>query len=244
MNNLTTRLSVAAILVVLIYLGTYAATAAMKPPKVAFPDRPLQDLPRQFVDREGTDWEGKDIALNPRVFAAIGAEVVVDRKYQDKAGNEMVVHTAIFEDPVEGMYHSPMNCYRGSGWRNTDQTSLDLKISDELSLPVSLTTWEREGVQKLVVYWYQIGEHTVFHRSDLWSVRWAMRGRETWPALVKVLIDTPIDDPEKAQERIIAFAENIGRWIHESYRQPGSSQSTPPELPGNDGSNVTASGSN
>ena len=55
-------------------------------------------------------------AGSDKLTAAIGAEIIVDRSYRDERGRAVSLHTAMFKNPTEGVYHSPMNCYRSGGW--------------------------------------------------------------------------------------------------------------------------------
>ena len=65
-----------------------------------------------------------------------------------------------------------------------------------MTIPVSISTWEYEKKNKkvMVVYWYQIGEHFLFGRWDLGiKIRWSLAGKPKWPALIKVMMEIPID---------------------------------------------------
>ena len=102
------------------------------------------------------------------------------------------MYGAMFSNPRGGVYHTPINCYRSTGWQDTSETREDLEVSDDLTIPVSLSTWEQKGERVLVVYWYQIGEHVLFDRWDLgMKIRWSLRGRPKWPALIKVMLSIP-----------------------------------------------------
>ena len=119
------------------------------------------------------------------------------------------MHTAMFADPRGGVYHTPINCYRASGWQDTSEIRENLEVSDELTVPVSVSTWEQKGERIMVVYWYQLGEHVLFDRWDLgMKVRWSLRGRPKWPALIKVMLQIAAPDPEAAKPVIMDFAKS------------------------------------
>ena len=82
-----------------------------------------------------------------------------------------------------------------------------------MTIPVSLSTWEQKGERLLVVYWYQLGEHVLFDRWDLgMKIRWSLRGRPKWPALIKVMLQIPAPDPEEAKPVILDFAKQVAAW--------------------------------
>ena len=99
---------------------------------------------------------------------------------------------ASYSDPDAGLYHSPTNCYRSSGWRMVEDSKIER--ADPRRQPpqrVYLATWEKRGDSILVAYWYRLGDYTLFQRWDMFWVRLAMRGQATWPPMVKVLLQTP-----------------------------------------------------
>ena len=42
-----------------------------------------------------------------------------------------------------------------------------MEVAEDLTIAVSLTTWEKEEEKILVVYWYQLGQHVLYGRFDL-----------------------------------------------------------------------------
>ena len=79
-----------------------------------------------------------------------------------------------------------------------------------------LTTWEKNQKQVLVAYWFKMGEHLLFDRTDMAMVRLQLSGQQVWPAMVKVLIhyDVPGSDPtEEDTNRVREFAVMIEKWI-------------------------------
>ncbi len=202
-----------------VILATYGVAKwekyALQPPEVQLPSWTFHELPTQLGD-----WRGEDTELDPEITKAVGAERIVDRIYRDGLGHEISMHTAVFTDPVEGVYHSPLNCYRANGWELRDKTREELRLFDDLTIPVSLTTWKREGDRALVVYWYQLGEHVLFGRLDLGlKVRWSLAGRPKWPPLVKVMLQIQATEIEEAKATILSFAEQVARWENQPERR-------------------------
>ena len=214
MVNTTTRIFVAAVLVVLIYCANRAVEASLKLHDVELPKLDFNVMPLKFEQ-----WRGEETDLDSRLFVATGAQTIVNRTYRDNERHTVSSHTAVYGDPDEGIYHSPINCYRTSGWRLVEDTRESMPVGKDASILVRLTLWEREGERVAVLYWFQLGEHTLFDRYEMGKVRWKMRNLETWPALVKVLLQTPVsgdNDLDRAKERLQSIAKFTYNWINES----------------------------
>jgi EpsI family protein len=209
MPNTANRLFVVAGLVVVTFLVAHFVTAGLKTPGVQMPDWTFSDMPLQLGD-----WRGQPTEIDPKIAVATGASVIVNRDYQDRSGQHILMHTAMFSDPADGVFHTPIICYLAGGWQKQAETREELEVSDKLTTPVSLTTWEGDKQQRiLVVYWYQLGEHVLFDRWDLgMKVRWSLRGRPKWPALIKVMLQIAAPDPDEARSIILDFATQVAAW--------------------------------
>jgi EpsI family protein len=218
MTNTATRLFIVALLVALLSGLTYVVPAWLSPKSVEPPARDFAKMPLQFGP-----WRGEEVQLDPDIFIATDATFVVERRYRDDENQIVSLHTALYDDPDRGVYHSPMNCYQSAGWEKVDDTPLQLQVGEGSSIRVSLTTWKLKGERVLVMYWYQLGEYILYDRYDLGSVRWRMAGQKTWPTLVKVLLQTPATNPEnEAKDRIESFAKYVYQWMNEPAPQPES----------------------
>ena len=135
MNSTTVRLYLVAGIVLATYGVAWLVKAGLEPPEVAMPDWTFNDMPLQLGK-----WHGQPTEMDPKIAVATGAArgTIVNRLYQDGAGHSISMHTAMFADPRGGVYHTPINCYRASGWQTTSETREDLEVSDELTIPVSL----------------------------------------------------------------------------------------------------------
>ena len=205
-------LVVAAIIRAVALVMWYMNSALLKPPEVEMPSWTFRQLPLQFGD-----WQGEDTQLDRNIALATGASIIVDRLYQDVSNHGVKMHTAFFEDPSKGVYHNPMNCYRANGWTLKSETRKKIPIADNKTLEVSFTTWELDKERVNVVYWYQLGEHLLYGRSDLGlKVRWALRGQPKWPVLIKVMLQIPAPaDAEEPEKLILAFTKRLASWINE-----------------------------
>lgn len=207
MNSMTTRLGVAAALILAAIGITHLVRASTAPPEVEMPNWTFEQMPRQLGE-----WHGEDSKLDDKLTAAIGAEIIVDRSYRDERGRAVSLHTAMFKNPTEGVYHSPINCYRSGGWEFKGEDRVEVSISEDRSIPVAVTKWEKEGERVLVIFWYQIGDHVMLNRFELGEARWALRGLPKWPPIVKVMIQIPAPDVDDAKAIGLAFAELVAKW--------------------------------
>ncbi len=209
MTQTATRLFVVAGMAAVIAIGTYAVRGSMKPREVDMPKKDFHTMPMQFGS-----WQGKVEHMPPAISGAEGAAVVEERSYRD-GPRTIALHTAVFDNPDTGIYHSPMNCYRSQGWLKVKDTTMDLDVGGPQPVTVSYTTWEKEGQRVFVLYWFKLGEHFLFNRFEMGGVRWKMRGEKTWPALIKVLMQANSTDDAVGDEKALrGFAAEVYKWIH------------------------------
>jgi EpsI family protein len=212
-DKTSVRVYIVVALIPLTWWGARLMNAALEPPTVDMPDWSFAEMPRQFGN-----WQGEDTELDPLIAVATGAQTIVNRCYRDSAGHVINMHTAVFADPKGGVYHSPINCYRSQGWEKLSEVHTDLQVNDELSIPVDVTLWDHNGERRIVVYWYQLGQHVLFGRWDLGiKVRWSLAGKPTWPALIKVMLEIPTSQSDDAKTVVLNFAEQVAKWAN----QPG-----------------------
>ncbi len=214
MSKTAIRLLVVVGIIFLTYGVSKLMQVQLKPPEVEVPSWTFRDMPMQ-LDR----WRGEDTQLDPQIAAATGADVIVDRIYRNDVGAVVSMHTAMFKDPAEGVQHSPTTCYRSNGWNLMKETRENIKISDNLTIPVYFTTWEKSGETVYVIHWYQIGENVVYDRLGLGSLRWKMPGKEKWPVNIKVMLQISVSDPEETKAAILNIAEKIAAWLNQPEHQ-------------------------
>jgi EpsI family protein len=202
------RVYFVAALLPLTFGGAHLVQTALELPDVDMPDWTFKEMPMQLGS-----WQGRDVSLDPKIANATGAKVIVDRAYQDDMGHQVSIHTAMFDNPGEGVLHSPLNCYRSNGWERSELSTSDLQISDTLTIPVSVSVFHKGPERVMVAYWYQLGEHVLFGRWDLGlKVRWALAGKPKWPALIKVMVQIPVSDINDARSALLSFTEQVAKW--------------------------------
>ena len=222
MKNTAARIFAGAAIVVLIYCANRMVEAQLTVPKIQPVQFDVDSIPLTFQQ-----WQGQETELDPKIFAATGADSITNRVYRNRSGEVVSAHVAIYSDPDAGVYHSPINCYRGAGWRVTERSTESISRADGSSIPVSLTTWERNGERIVVLYWFEIGEYVIFDRYEMGSVRWKMRNLDSWPQMVKVLLQTSAGrDLPDAKVRIQRFAQCLLDWT-----EANRTSSSPPDAP-------------
>jgi len=210
MSNIATRVYVVVGIIAAASLVSYLVQAAIEPPEPEKPAWSISELPIRLGN-----WEGEDTEMDPTIAAATGAYAITNRIYRDDRGRALSLHTAMFTDPAEGVYHTPFNCYRSNGWTRKSESDEEIKIDDHRSIPIKLTTWEKDHDKILVAFWYQLGPHILYSRADLGSsVRWKMRGFEKWPVLVKVMVQVPASDPIEAKSVVLEFGNLLSGWLN------------------------------
>jgi EpsI family protein len=210
------RILVVAFIVPAVAFIAWLMNAAMKPPEVQMPGWSFRELPRQLGE-----WQGENSEMDPEIFKATGAKIIEDRIYQDVSNHSIRMHTAFFEDPAAGVYHNPMNCYRANGWARKNLSLEPLKLSNDKTLEVNFSTWTLGNDRVYVVYWYQLGEHVLYGRDDLgFNIRWAMRGQNVWPALIKVMLQIPVPaETDESKTLVLDFAKRIASWMNEQEKR-------------------------
>jgi EpsI family protein len=223
--NTTIRLLIVAMLVGLLAASTYVFPAWLSPKRIELPDWSVSAVPDQLETESGL-WRGAEVEVAPDVMEWLlrDADDTVDWEYADEKNNVVSLHMAFFSKLDDGIRHSPFNCYRGQGWRELDRRRLMLAVSDKASIPVSLSTWEREGEKVMVMYWYQLDEYILFNRWELGVARWKLRNKETWPAMVKVLLQTSAADPDKGREQIQTVARKAYEWLNQPAHRASSAR--------------------
>lgn len=214
MDHAATRLFAVAMIVV----GVWGVTRwlGVAPTDVELPDWSVKDMPYELGS-----WHGEEIKMDKSITAAIGASVVVERAYRIEGRQPVTVHTAMFKNPADGVYHNPVNCYTANGWKRIGDSMENMQVADGLKVPVSVITWEnKDGERLLVAFWYQLGNRVVHDRIELGLMRPSMRGRSAWPALIKVMAQIRLgDSPQDAKKNLMEFTAEVGKWLNQPDHQ-------------------------
>ncbi|MEN6451576.1 MAG: exosortase C-terminal domain/associated protein EpsI [Thermoguttaceae bacterium] len=206
-RNTSVRIYIVVALIGGTYLVGQAVPSLLKPSEVVLPRWTFNEMPKQWGD-----WRGSPGEWDPQIAVTTGADRIVNLVYRDDRGHVVPLHTAMFTSMEGGVYHNPFNCYSSHGWQEMKRSEEKLHLHDGRTMKVSLSTWDRAGERKLVVYWYQVGDQVLFGRGNLGALRWSMRGHPRWPAMIKVLMEISAPDQEDAKLAILSLAEFVANW--------------------------------
>lgn len=215
------RLVLAAFFVACGSLGIFAVQRSLVVP-------PAQPLPEDIhhLPLRLDKWQGQEQQLDSDTFVHVGADVVVERVYHDDADHDdadhdVRLHVAVFSSkPDDGVYHAPTNCYPSSGWTLLEQSMAAVPIPGHKEQMVNVSTWQKKEKTVHVVYWYRMGDYSLFERVDMGKVRWALGGRKSWPPLIKVLLETSASDKYASKVRILDVAASVQTWLEKAELEP------------------------
>ncbi len=209
MNGTSVRLLAISGLLLVVFGLTLWTRGGLTRDDVLMPLRPLNELPQSLGN-----WQGEEVELDPRIATATGAEELVNRRYVAPALLPVTLHCAVHVNPETAVIHTPIHCYRGQAYHMLDERRVVISGAGDSAVEASLSTWQLSGRKVRVLYWFQWGEYTFFDRLDLGAVRVRMRGLKQWPAVIKVLLETPATDDEEADERrLVELGKHTFGWL-------------------------------
>jgi hypothetical protein len=191
-------------------LGIYGAAQSLKdrgmPTELAHPQLRLEELPKTFGS-----WTGDDSPLDPAVFAAIGAEMAINRRYRD---DRLIIDmsSAVFLRYGVRVLHPPELCYQGSGYTVADAETVQIEADGSGAHLARLLTLDGKGPPVYCLYWYQIGAATFWDGDEQRRVVRGLSGQTTWPPMIKVMLQTGANSPDEAQGRLKSLASSVYAW--------------------------------
>lgn len=205
------RLAIAAVAVVIIFgIAWYSSHKGGVYREIHLPQESISTIPMEIGK-----WKGTDVPVEEKLFRGIAAHEVVSRSYANPAGEtELTLHCAVFNTFWRRVPHSPKVCYRASGWTTIKDEAFELDDPDDPDNPdgretARLVTFEKDGATVFVLFWFQFGDFVVCDASDLASARWQYRNEETWPPVVKMMLQISADRPERAKKQLKEFADKL-----------------------------------
>jgi len=204
MNSVTMRIGIAVVVVAVAAVGNYYMRVASGAKKdITPPEHKLETLPLELGE-----WRGEEKPMSDeRQKEAIGAQETLNRVYVDSKQNYVTVHAASEIRFVRRLPHSPMLCYPGNGYTVIESKRVTLPGVEGEAPSAQLVSFEREGRRIFVLYWYQLGDQICLDADDLASARRKLRSEcETWPAILKFLLETPVNPAGGDESRLLDFA--------------------------------------
>ena len=165
-------------------------------------------------------WNGEDNFLRDEILAFLGADVCVQRTYTNAGTKSILLNLAVFSDVRRGLFQTPISCYKASGWELRSQAYEQLRINNEKFLRVSVSRWERKQYRVAVLFWYQLGGHVLFQRSDLEKLEVKLGDQGSRPHLVRILMQTGQSSPGEAESDLRKLACSIAQWLDGSRGDP------------------------
>lgn len=212
--KISLRLLCTAAFVIVIYGATWLAAAGSRAGKVELPEKDLGAVPARLGS-----WLGENVAADPNLFAKSGSEAHLTRVYRD-SGREITTTIEVFVDyvPDRGLeIHSPYSCYPAAGYRIVGEQDLDLSSESGLKCSARMLTVERGRSRLFVVFWYQLGDRSFTTKEKMRAMLWSLRGQDSWPFLMKVMLQTPAPDVQSARQAFREIASPLLTSLEE-YR--------------------------
>ncbi|MCX7424614.1 MAG: EpsI family protein [Planctomycetia bacterium] len=231
MNAPLPRIIGAGALLAMVCLGTeYLRYRGGATKDITLPETSLQTMPGQFGS---WSWDGKETKVDERLLRVISADEVVSRMYTNSVGKVLTMHVAVFGDYFRGVPHPPTVCYPSSGWIQTNEKEVILEAPGAPPAPTRVITYDQAGERVLVMFWFQLGDHVFTDDQGLNDARRVLRQNATWPAIVKVLLQTKITNPEQDEQRLKDFGARLYAWTSQlqNDRTPAPSTDSDEEAP-------------
>ena len=225
MQNTTVRLTVVIAAALVVHLGYLFVRSSGMPTDFRPLQRELKELPMTLGE-----WKGEDREVDPEITGIMDADEWADRIYQDPEGNWISLHFNAVKQYFFTLQHHPKHCYQSHGSRVVEEKTVQLKLDDDSSIRkldddpsirVASMVVESDGQESLVYYWYQLDAfrennnvEILLNHVEQRKLRLELRGQDTWPPLIKVLLQTPIGKGgrEKAEKRMKEFAARVYQW--------------------------------
>jgi EpsI family protein len=152
-------------------------------------------------------WSGTEVELDPKTFAAVGAEDQSARVYKQSggAGSEVLIHSAAFLSQDDWAPHLPEVCYTANGWELVQSRTAALPGSS--SARIAIHTYKQSGQRVMVAYWYQMDEGTYSEREGGRKLRREQWGRRERPPVLKTILQ--VGETDRAEGELLEIAAKI-----------------------------------
>lgn len=207
---------IAAAAVVITQASVVVVRALYEPARIREPKQPLAELPFQLGDWNAEEAGDAASPFDERLFAAIGAQQVLERRYVDSLGRICAVHLAAWHESDTWSPHSPEICYPAQGFEQVRKATTSLPEHSSIRVRRTRFGNPTDGARVLTMYWYQMGETAYVDRDSARAVRRAQWGSPERPPVIKVLMqmsDRDSDDDSDAMtelaDQVYAFAAGL-----------------------------------
>ena len=201
------RLLLAAVLVAGVHCGVLAIQDTGMPSQVRPLRRDLKDLPTRLGP-----WTAQEGGEGTAILLDDDAEVHCLRQYRNAAGDAVSVYAAAWRQYRYSTPHYPEACCPGAGYQVLERRNIQLQVTDQKSIPARVLLLDRHGQKTCLLYWYRRGDEILLF--DRWRRRamWTFKSERVWPPVVKVMLQMPGSDAEKAESLFRSIAVPIFDW--------------------------------
>lgn len=218
MNHFVRRVWITACVMCICYAGVCYVRAGYRF-EVAPLSHGLESLP-QSLD----GWQGKDIPLDEHVKEILNAQKTLSRVYRDEGGASVALNVSAWLRPetvTEAAPHIPKICYTNAGWAVLEER-LHKVASPRGELPITVLLLKRHEEVIVVGYWYQLGNDYFNTAGEARHLHQKLWGKRTWPATIKVLMQTSAANIDRGLPRIEKFALLIQPHLSDESRVTGT----------------------
>jgi EpsI family protein len=166
---------------------------------------------REVVPQTVGEWSGTPMPVDQRALEILETDDVAALEY--RRGQEPPLWFAqVAGFGNRAAFHPPELCYVGSHYEVLERGPVTVTINgrsrDVMRLVIS------QGKEQFEAwYWFTANDRVTsnYYQQQMWLVFNTIQGRPTSGTLVR--ISTPIDQPEQARQRLLAFVESWDRAI-------------------------------
>jgi EpsI family protein len=160
------------------------------------------------------DWTGEDREMSQDVLDVLGRGDFLLRDYTSSARNATVgLFIAFFPSQRTGdTIHSPKNCLPGAGWAPVRADRIMIDVSGHAPFPANRYLIAKGENRQLVLYWYWAHDRAVAseYAAKLYLVTDSIRMHRSDGSLIRLTTPLgPNQDPESAQQLLLAFASGL-----------------------------------
>jgi len=166
-----------------------------------FPD--FDTIPLNYADYTGTER-----TLAQFAYDILKADETTMREYINPDGDRVELFLAYFKSQTYGsQIHSPKHCLPGGGWRIEDIQPYILKLADGRTKNINRLVISAERHRSLMLYWYESrsGDIRNEYGLKLDLVKNSLLMRPTDAAIIRVTVDVPNADFERATQKAVEF---------------------------------------
>lgn len=157
----------------------------------------LDPIPLQL----GT-WKGENLLIAPRIIELLLPDEIIFRRYT--SNNFIADFYGIFylSQATNKTFHSPLNCYPGSGWEIVDKSNITVrgKQFPQTSVNATKLTIQKGLNRRYLYYWFSAGEKTTGneYKNKLLTVYNSLFNGRSDGGLI--MVSTPISKADQINE--------------------------------------------